>query len=110
MNKNTYFVNQNLFLGCYGQHIDIGDDYSHDKVSHYEGAEDDEANEKDHSENKGEEVLLVRVLVEVIELEFPKDHDNDLQEALAGVIKLVPLTVIADHKECKTKRDDHDDE
>ena len=101
---SQYLIYKNLLLRCHGQGVDIRHDDGHDEVGHDEGAEDDEADEEDHGEHQGEHVLIVGLLVEVVELELPEDHHDDLEQAFPGVVELVPLarsqyfTMIMDRK------------
>ena len=96
-------VQQDLLSRSFHQLGDVRHDDRHDQVDHDQGAEDDRAEQESHRE---EDVSGGGVLVEVVKLELPEDHHDDLQEGFARVVELFTLAVEADDKEGKSKGND----
>ena len=65
--------------------------------------------EQEHGEDKRGGGGRIRLLVQIVKLELAQDHHKDLQQRLAGILKLFPLIAKVDDEEGKAEGDHHDE-
>ena len=59
---NKYFIEKDLLLGIICKLPDICDNNCNDEVDHDEGAKDNEANQKGHSEDQCQRISFIGIL------------------------------------------------
>ena len=108
--RGAHLVNKDLLSCCLGCLVDIRDNDGNDQIDHDQGSKDDQADQEGHGKYEGYGVGGLRVFIEIIELKFTKNHDNDLEEGFARMVELFTLATEADDEEGKAKGDSDDEE